>query len=256
MIRLRDILKEQSTQVPETIDQIWDGYVVPYGTRDTTSNGVVRQIQNAVVNKLKQQNKPTFKPDGVFGPTTAKAIASLLNMKLKNPKTLSVGPNTLKHLGFTPPQELPLSTKILAATITGEGMGDKADMKAIANVILNRAIARKSTPSSEAVSPKQFSMWNSISGDTIEAKTNNVIKNWGGGLKTSGNLPYWKYGIELAKQIEQKTLSDNTGGATHYFTGSRPYWANLDTYKLHKVIGKHEYGRDTSTSWAKKPVTR
>ena len=257
MIKLKTILFEQSQSIPETIEQIWSGIVLPYGVRDTVSNGVVRQIQTALVKKLEQMDKPTFKPNGIFGPTTANGIAMVMGIKLSNPKTLTIGPNTLTALGFEPPESLPLSTKVLAATIAGEGMGGKSDMLAIANVILNRSIARKMKPTSVALEPKQFSMWNQISGSNLADKTNNVITNWGGGLKTSGNIEYWNYAVKLAKLVQQGTLTDNTGGATHYFTGDRPYWADSDKgYIKHDVIGAHEYGRDTSVVWAKNPIKR
>jgi len=252
MIKLKDILLEQKT--PETIDQIWDGAKIPYGTRDKVANGIIRQIQTQIVSLLPDNEK--WRPDGVFGDDTANAIAKLMGITLNNPKSLSIGPNTLIALGFQKPEPLTLTTKILAATITGEGMGDKNDMQGIANVILNRSISRNMKLTNVVFEPKQFSIWNKITGDNDEEKTNNVIRNWGGGLKSAGNIEYWKFGVALAKQIQNRTLTDNTGGATHYFTGPRPDWATGKQWILHKVIGKHEYGRSTSVSWAKSPVTR
>lgn len=248
-------MSEQIKKVPETISQIWDGTPIPYGTKDTVSNGLVRQIQSQLIKQIPAEDR--FTPDGEFGPTTANAIAQVLGIQLNDPTTLAIGPRVLTKLGFKKPEVLQLSTKVLAATIAGEGMGDKNDMKAIANVILNRSITRKIKPTAVALEPKQFSMWNQISGSDLESKTNNVIDTWGGGLKSAGNIQYWMYAIELAKQIEQKTLTDNTAGATHYFTGQRPYWANTKVgYIKHATIGSHEYGRDTSIAWAKNPVQR
>jgi hypothetical protein len=257
MIKLKNILFEQLQSTPETIEQIWDGNVLPYGARDTVPNGVVRQIQTALVDKLKQLGNPTFEPNGIFGPTTANGIVTVLGIKVSDVTTLTIGPKILTSLGFTKPESLPLPIKVLAATIAGEGVGDKNDMLAIANVILNRSIAKKMKPHEIVLEPKQFSVWNRIVGSDLLDKTNNVIANWAGGLKNSGNIGYWKHAVKLAKSVQQGTLTDNTGGATHYFTGPRPYWATpAKGYIKHAVIGAHEYGRDTSIDWAKNPIKR
>ena len=258
MIKLRDILIERSDSDPETVAQIWDGKHLKFGKGNPS---LVRSIQTQVRDTLDSKypgwaDKNGFKPDGDFGGKTVKAIAKLLGTTITDPSNFAVGPKTLTAVGFKQPEQLPLDTKILAATITGEGMGNKDDMKAIANVILNRSTARDMKLTTSALERKQFSMWNQIVGKSIIEKTNNVINNWGGGLKSAGNIYYWKYGVELAKQIQQGQLADNTNGATHYFTGPRPYWAKGPNYKLHSVIGKHEYGRDMSSSWAKNPVKR
>lgn len=258
MIKLRDILREQSFKTPETLEQIWDGQILKFGQGDSN---LIRKIQTQVFNILKKKDPKwvidnEFRPDGDFGTTTSKAIAKAINMSIQNPQTLNIGPSVLNSLQFPRPEELSLNIRILAATITGEAMGSFDDMQAVANIILNRSIARNMKPTAVALERKQFSMWNQIAGSSIEEKTKNIIMNWGGGLKSAGNLKYWKYGIELAKQIQNKTLIDNTGGATHYFTGSRPYWAEGEFYVHHKDIGKHEYGRDSSVTWGKKPVKR
>ena len=256
MIKLKDILSEQVAKTPETIAQIWDGRLLKFGEGDST---LVRKIQSKAKQVLATKYPDAaalLVPDGDFGPGTVEAIAKILGVAVKNPETFRIGPKTLEALGFNRPDQLSLDTKILAATITGEGMGSAEDMLAIANVILNRSVARNIKTTDIALERKQFSMWNQITGSSISEKTQRVIDNWGGGLKSAGNIDYWNYGVKLAKQVQNRSLSDNTGGATHYFTGVRPYWAKGPTYKLHKIIGKHEYGRDMKVSWGEKPVSR
>jgi len=263
MIKLKTILFEQSQSVPETIEQIWDGIVLPYGVRDTVSNGVVRQIQTALVKTLEQMGKPTFKPDGSFGPTTANGIATVMGITLSNPKTLTIGPNTLTTLGFKQPESVTDEVLIVAAVLAGEAkITDETAIRSVGNAIINRSIAKNKTilqtvTGKEPGGAYTFSVWyDAPRGESLINRVKQFVKERN--FKGSTSLPYWNNVIKIAKQVVSRTLKDNTNGSTHYFTGARPYWADTKKnpkYKVLASIGGHEFGI-TGTGWDTAPVKR
>lgn len=134
-------------------------------------------------------------------------------------------------------------TEIVAATLIGEAGGeeDKDAMKAILNVLQNRAKIKETTAAGEALRPSQFSMWNEATSgvntrsDFSQSKINGVINKH----KTHKK---WNEALKLAST----TPKDVTGGATHYYAPKRvkkiPSWEK-DWTKT-KTIGGHIFGKD------------
>ena len=263
MIKLKNILQEQTSKTPETLEQIWDGQVLPYGAKDTVINGVVTQIQTQLIKKLKQLGKQTFQPNGVFGPTTANGIATVMGITLNDPSTLTVGPKTLTTLGFKQPDPVSDEVLIVAAVLAGEAkITDEAAIRSVGNAIINRSIAKNKSILSTVTGKEPggaytFSVWyDAPKGSNLTERVKQFIKERN--YKGVTSLPYWNNVVKIAKQVVNKTLKDNTNGSTHYFTGPRPYWANTKknpSYKMLATIGGHEFGI-TGTGWDKEPVSR
>lgn len=134
-------------------------------------------------------------------------------------------------------------TEIIAATLIGEAGGeeDKDAMKAILNVLQNRAKIKETSVAGEALRPKHFSMWNDATSgvksktDFSQSKINGVINKY----KTHKK---WNEALKLAST----TPKDVTGGATHYYAPKRvkslPPWEKGWTKT--KTIGGHIFGKD------------
>lgn len=134
-------------------------------------------------------------------------------------------------------------TEIVAATLIGEAGGeeDKDAMKAVLNVLQNRAKIKETTPARESLRPKQFSMWNEATSgvkvrtDFSQSKINQVINKHRGHKK-------WNEALKLAST----TPKDVTGGATHYYAPKGvkrlPAWEKGWTKT--KTIGGHIFGKD------------
>ena len=263
MIKLKDILQEQTSKPPETLEQIWDGQVLSYGVQDTVSNGVVRQIQTALVKQLEQMDKSTFEPTGLFGPTTANGVATVLGITLTNPKTLTIGPDTLIALGFKQPETVTDEILIVAAVLAGEAkITDEDAIRSVGNAIINRSIAKKKSILSTVTGKEgggayTFSVWyNAPKGSNLTERVKQLIKERN--FKGNTSLPYWNNVIKVAKLVVSRTLKDNINGSTHYFTGARPYWADTKKnpkYKVLATIGGHEFGI-TGVGWDINPVKR
>ena len=263
MIKLKDILQEQTSKTPETLEQIWDGQVLPYGAKDTVINGVVFQIQTALVNKLKQLGKPTFKPNGSFGPTTANGIAIVMGITLSDPSALTVEPKTLTTLGFKQPDLVSDEVLIVAAVLAGEAkITDEDTIRSVGNAIINRSIAKNKSILSTVTGKEPggaytFSVWYNVpEGSNLTERVKQFIKERN--YKGFTSLPYWNNVVKIAKQVVNKTLKDNTNGSTHYFTGARPYWADTKKNPKWKVlasIGGHEFGIN-GRGWDTAPVKR
>jgi len=105
---------------------------------------------------------------------------------------------------------------LLALTCWRENRGGGlTGMQSVANVILNRAAARKTSPYVECVRPWQFS--------SITAKGDPELTLW-----PATTDPQFAIALELASDAAVGTLADITGYATSYYALSMttpPAWA-------------------------------
>ncbi len=109
-------------------------------------------------------------------------------------------------------------TETLARTLYGEAeANDKADVEAIAGVVLNRAANKKWPKSIAAVcrQPAQFSCWNADN------------PRLGKILTVSSRDKWYAYCYGVAARAVDGDLTDPTGGATHYYASyiDTPKWA-------------------------------
>lgn len=137
---------------------------------------------------------------------------------------------------------LDYNTYILATTLVGEaGNGGEAGMKAVANVLKNRAKDKDKSPAEIALEPKQFSMWNSHTVDGNDVK--NVYKMYVTDVYGK-NSNIWNKAVKIAKNI--KSLSDNTDGARYYYNpdDANPEWGKElnDKWKTTLKVGGHIFG--------------
>lgn len=127
---------------------------------------------------------------------------------------------------------------VVAATLWGEARGEgERGMHAVMNVIMNRAKGNFSNARSIALSPSQFSIWNSVSNP--EQKSLELAT-----LQRQGKLPDKKQYQEALKIVDaamKGELTDITDGAQFYFNPHKanPKWAK----KMKKVatIGNHDF---------------
>lgn len=131
--------------------------------------------------------------------------------------------------------------KLIAKTIWGEARGESYEGKiAVANVILNRYKLSQSTDQKdwwgESISeiilqPYQFSChnYNDVNKSKIDCLT-------------IADVQYYEI-LKITRNFLTKNLSDNTGGATHYFAykSTKPIWAT-NMIKT-KRIGNHDFYR-------------
>lgn len=133
---------------------------------------------------------------------------------------------------------------IIAATAVGEAAAEgKKGMQAVINVLVNRAKKKGTSPASEALRPKQFSMWNKATSGVVSrsdfdvAKIKSVISQY-------DSHERWDEAMALAKKAS--SLEDITGGATMYYASSGseaispPYWTK--NWTKTKTIGNHTFG--------------
>jgi spore germination cell wall hydrolase CwlJ-like protein len=80
---------------------------------------------------------------------------------------------------ITPKNDLTKDDLIVAATIWGEARGEGTEgMKAVANVIRNRANSLNKSPKDVVLQKKQFSIWNDTTTDNFLNKINkSTLKN-------------------------------------------------------------------------------
>jgi N-acetylmuramoyl-L-alanine amidase len=135
---------------------------------------------------------------------------------------------------------------IIAATIIGEAGGEGNDgMKAVKNVLQNRASKRGTSIAGEALRPKQFSMWNkATSGVNVASDFNQKdrISKIQSIINMYKKHTKWNIAVTLAKT----KIKDITSGATKYYASSGrhaidpPYWAK--NWKDSVIIGNHTFG--------------
>lgn len=251
MIQLRSLLNEASSNL--TFNDIWNGATFKFGDTQSGSKSALLQIQQRLLTKLPKSDTLGYIPNGHFGKRTAELIGILWNRTFKNPEAVEIGAKTLEKLGFTQTttpynanEKLTLPVQIIATTLVAEAGGEgKTGMQAVANVLQNRAKRRGTTPATEALKRKQFSMWNS---HTVSGKSIKYVMD----IYKVKESPLWPHAVYLAKNIAG--LRDVTGGATHYYNPKKvkPAWGKgAPTWKSTGTIGNHTFGRETSLAWAK-----
>ena len=123
--------------------------------------------------------------------------------------------------------------EVIAAVIIGEAGGEgQLGMRAVASVIVNRI--RPDKDAFHIVTQKfQFSCLNN--------------KEYGDFVYKARLHPRWSFAVELTKEINNGTLVDVTGGATHFLNTAKvrriPRWAYLFEFK--GKIGAHSFYKGT-----------
>lgn len=128
---------------------------------------------------------------------------------------------------MTPSYEtLPLFTDTVFMEASGEGY---LGMRAVANVIINRAIRRRKTIKYVCLRPWQFSAWNKASDPNRRRLMNTDLRN-----------PAYR---ECMRACLDAFDVDETKGSDHYFALSipTPSWAFLMTETL--TLGAHRFYR-------------
>lgn len=250
MIQLRSLLSESASNL--TLNDIWSGATLNFGDTQSGTKSALFQIQQRLLAKLPKSETMGYIPNGHFGKRTAELIGVLWNRQFPNPENVKIGAKTLEKLGFKQPvatstnEKLSLPVQIIATTLVAEAGGEgKTGMQAVANVLQNRSKRRGSTPATEALKRKQFSMWNS---HTVSGKSIAYVMD----IYNVKESPLWSHAVYLAKNIAG--LRDVTGGATHYYNPKKvkPAWGKgAPTWKSTTTLGNHTFGRETSLSWAK-----
>lgn len=129
-------------------------------------------------------------------------------------------------------------TEVVAATLLGEvGTTNPESMKAIMKLIKNRAAAKNVSDFDIVMEKGQFEYW---------TRNPSVSKVLSGDLGRNHKL--WEMAFDIASGNED--LPD-IGGATHYYKGATPYWADKTKNKCwvsieHDFDPEHTYGIDKS----------
>lgn len=145
--------------------------------------------------------------------------------------------DALKQIkSIKPKEDLNKDDLIVAATLWGEARGEGVNgMKAVANVIRNRADSKKKTPKEIVLQKKQFSMWNDTTVDNFLNKINKSI------LKNPSEGTAWENAKEIVKKYVKVKGPDNTNGAQFYHTTSiKPNW-DYNKLKYTTTIGNHKF---------------
>jgi N-acetylmuramoyl-L-alanine amidase len=156
-----------------------------------------------------------------------------LNSQISNPNLIQVGdlinlPDSNDHGTDVDPEDL----DTMARTIYGEARGEsELGQIAVGWVILNR-LAKQTWYGKDVtgvcLKPYQFSCWNHS--DINECKVKLV--------KSSD--PEFQKCLKSARKVLTSSVSDPTGGATHYHaTSVSPFWIHGAT--LTKTIGGHVF---------------
>ena len=130
------------------------------------------------------------------------------------------------------------SDLIVAATIYGEAGGEGYNgMKAVANVIKNRADNKNKNPLDIVLQKKQFSMWNNKPDDTSRMNYINSIEKKA--AKNKSEETAWNNAKDLVDTHIKQKGDDNTKGAQFYHTTSiKPNW-NWNKLEHTTTIGNH-----------------
>ena len=137
---------------------------------------------------------------------------------------------------ITPKNDLTKDDLIVAATIWGEARGEGVEgMKAVANVIKNRADSLKKSPKDIVLQKKQFSIWNDTTTDNFLNKINKST------LKNPKDGSAWENAQNIVKNYVKTKGPDNTKGAQFYHTTSiKPNW-DYSKLKYTTTIGNHKF---------------
>lgn len=135
-----------------------------------------------------------------------------------------------------PMNDLTKDDLIVAATLWGEARGEGVEgMKAVANVIRNRADSLKKSPKDVVLQKKQFSIWNDTTTDNFLDKVNKSI------LKNPKDGSAWENAKKIVKSHVKTKGPDNTKGAQFYHTISiKPNW-DYNKLKYTTTIGNHKF---------------
>jgi len=125
---------------------------------------------------------------------------------------------------------------IVAATIWGEARGEGEEgMKAVANVIKNRADKQNIPPKEIALKPKQFSIWNDTTPDKFKNFINDTIQ------KHPSSNKAWEISKNMVKNFVKTKGDDNTKGALFYHTTNiKPKW-DFKKLQYTTTIGHHKF---------------
>lgn len=132
--------------------------------------------------------------------------------------------------------------EILALTIYGEARGESLDGKAaVANVIINRSVARQLSIKKVCLQPKQFSCWNEDDAnyEQLVRLAEKITTTFHIDVPVFYECQWIGQGVHLSK------IRDLTRGATHYLTKdayekrSQNHWSNK--LPVICVIGNHVF---------------
>ena len=243
-----------------TIDDVKNGTILTKGYCNNTSDSAIVKIQKMLKNKNLLDSSS---PEGYYGDKTQQAVKDLF--KPLNVTGEKIGPKTVAELEkeekeeetekvtitgdkVKPDEALKLfnalsdNNKVLVCTLLGEAGGEadpKTGMQAVANVLKNRAESdfqsRGKTAVAQALSNKQFSMWNSYNdGSLTKQDVYNKYKKH----------DQMKVAISIVNSMS--AIDDITKGANYYYADYvSPAWAKTtDTTNWVKtaVIGNHIFG--------------
>lgn len=182
-----------------------------------------------------------------------KIVATLTTNKL--PHAIVAGekivalkqPEKPKDLNFYLKNDLKFRQNVVAATLMGEAKGEKEKgMMGVLSVLFNRTKKmpnRGSSMAEQALSKKQFSMWNMVP-RTLESIKKEIER------QKASSPDMWGVAIKLASN----PVKDITKGATHYFAASGANALTKKEKKKHSwtgelsrpiKIGNHLFGTPT-----------
>lgn len=150
----------------------------------------------------------------------------LLNQSPTVTSSLSVPPDLqpstpgVTSMNLASPQEGG-ATQVLAQTLYGEARDQSsAALQGVASVVLNRARKSGKTISATCLAPNQFQCWNPGTRDYVATINAPHV-----------NDSAYKKCLAIATAVINGNLSDNTGGATFYFsppvTAAPRGWGNV-----------------------------
>ncbi len=132
---------------------------------------------------------------------------------------------------------------ILARTLYGEARNEgKTGMQAVANVVMNRVAANRSSWGTGVVGVclkrAQFSCWNPH--NNLSLNDPNIVANYNAMITVTPADNKYALALLIAKAAIDGSLADITGGATYYHTTAiMPRWA-LNIEPIAK-IGTHKF---------------
>jgi hypothetical protein len=237
-----------------TLNDIRKGKIIAKGYCNSNPESAIVKIQTML---QKKGLLDSSSHNGYYGDKTSEAIKTLLKPTYPNPNGDKIGPVTLEVLlsnkvkpgtSLNAYDLLPNKKKILVTTLLGEARGEGYEgMLAIANVLNNRTknpeFIKHGGVVNQALVPYQFSMWNDY---TVNKQPMSVIEKQCES-RTSSEL---QNAIKIVNMLLTSNLSDNTGGATHYYKGDKNIlpgaWLPVPDslkWKHIKQIGKHSFGK-------------